>query len=326
MNRVLIVGVPRSGTSWVGRVLGSTPGATYLGEPDNHEYRPWALRAKLGVPGYFYPAPAGSAADYERLWSVACGLEGGARSSPPTRMRRRISTGLLARIPHRDVLRAFQSRRRLPLLVRAATLLAVPDGPIGTGGNLVLKSVQAQLSLEWLAARFPLQVVLVFRRPLNVLSSWKQLGWVSHDAADPLAELDPAVGRDVAARIGVEELGGGEPAIARAAWLVGLLTAELQAAARRHPEWPAVWHEELCANPHEMFRDLARRAGLSWATEVDDLLDDLNRPGTGYETARVASTLPDLWRTRLTDDERHRASDVLDRFTIEEPSLPADER
>ena len=34
--RVLVAGLPRSGTTWVGEVLGRTAGARYLHEPDNH--------------------------------------------------------------------------------------------------------------------------------------------------------------------------------------------------------------------------------------------------------------------------------------------------
>ena len=38
--RVLVAGLPRSGTTWVGEVLGRTAGARYLHEPDNHLVRP----------------------------------------------------------------------------------------------------------------------------------------------------------------------------------------------------------------------------------------------------------------------------------------------
>ena len=34
MTRVLILGVPRSGTTWSGRALGATEHAAYVNEPD----------------------------------------------------------------------------------------------------------------------------------------------------------------------------------------------------------------------------------------------------------------------------------------------------
>ena len=48
--RVLVAGLPRSGTTWVGEVLGRTAGARYLHEPDNHLVRPdaWLAKRRLG--------------------------------------------------------------------------------------------------------------------------------------------------------------------------------------------------------------------------------------------------------------------------------------
>ena len=74
MTRVLVTGAPRSATTWVGVVLGATEGATYLHEPDEISWRPFALAALRGqshapilAPGE--PAPRA----YERLWDAAFG-------------------------------------------------------------------------------------------------------------------------------------------------------------------------------------------------------------------------------------------------------------
>ncbi len=78
-RRVLVAGIPRSGTTWVGRVLGQARGACYVHEPDNHLVRPqaWWVKRRLGA----YPRllPGQPAPDYERLFRVA--FAGGARPS-----------------------------------------------------------------------------------------------------------------------------------------------------------------------------------------------------------------------------------------------------
>ena len=51
--RILVAGLPRSGTTWVAEVLGRTAGARYLHEPDNHLVRPdawWAKRRPRRLP------------------------------------------------------------------------------------------------------------------------------------------------------------------------------------------------------------------------------------------------------------------------------------
>jgi hypothetical protein len=308
---VLVVGVPRSGSSWVGRVLGSTPGSAYLNEPDNHQHSPFALRAKLGLPGRFYTELTGDddAAAYSALWTTAFAAEDSG-DSPMDRVRRNVSSRLLRRATDAEVRRAFAVGRCTSGGLRMAAALAVPERP-PAGDRLVVKSVHAQLSLEWLAARFPIRIAIVLRDPLNVLSSWKQMGWL-RPGAEILEELDPETARRLEARYAVDACGTGT--VEQAAHLIGLLHSALTDVTSRHADWVVLSHEELCARPHEGFQEAAESLGLRWGDAVDALVDDLNRPGRGYETARVTAGLADAWRSRLTAEEQDAARTVFGRF------------
>jgi hypothetical protein len=319
---VLIVGVPRSGTSWVGRVLGSTPGARYLREPDNHEHTPFALRAKLGVPGRYYTdlAEGDEAPAYARLWGEALGARP-SDDSVVERVRRKLSLRLLRAATDEQVLRSLQKGRWATHGLRLAAALAVPERP-SQSDKLVVKSVHAQLAVDWLAARFPLRVAVVLREPLNVLSSWKQMGWI-RPGVETLDELDPVSVRRLEARYGSSPGIAGQVIagqVEHAAYLIALLHSALADAARRHPEWVVLSHEALCTDPHERFRDAAADLGLDWGSSVDALLDELNRPGEGYETARVASDLQGVWRKRLSQEERDAAISVFRRFDALAPT------
>lgn len=325
MKRVLVAGIPRSGTSWVGRVLGSTEGAVYVGEPDNHEHAPFALRAKLRLPGWFYTAldPEADAADYELLWSAAFGLPELRVSSgltPVERLRRRTSRQLLRRVSDDERRRAFQAPDRVRPALRVAAAIAIPERPERPGEAIVAKSVYAPLALEWLAARFPVEIVLVHRDPLNVLSSWLELGWIDGPGADPLGELAPAVAQPLARRLGAPPLPADASPLAGAAWLVGLLEAVLRAAAERHPQWTSVSHEALCSDARAGFAELAGRLDLRWSEHSDRLVERLDRPGSGYETSRVASELAEVWRERLTPAQAAEVSAILEAFHAESPA------
>jgi hypothetical protein len=313
---VLVAGVPRSGSSWVVRVLGSTPGAAYLGEPDNHEHSPFALNAKLGLPGRFFTelTDGDEAPAYSTLWAEALG-ERGARDSPADRVRRKISERLLRRATDAQVRQSFELGRCTTAGLRFAAALAVPERPPG-GDRLVVKSVHAALALEWIASRFAVKVAVVLRNPLNVLSSWKEMGWL-RPGAEPLAELDPATARGLEARHGVDAVRA--TGVEQAAHLIALLHSALVDAARRNPDWVVLSHEDLSARPHDGFKEAAETLGLRWGASVDALLAELNRPGKGYETARVASDLADVWRSRLAPEEQTTARTVFDRFvTLED--------
>ena len=104
--------------------------------------------------------------------------------------------------------------------------------------------------------------------------------------------------------------------LSRAAWLLGLLTSALKDAVERHPEWHVVAHEDLCREPNERFRALAETIGLAWDPAVDRLLEETNRPGTGYEASRERASLPDAWRSRLSPAQISESMDVLRGFPI----------
>jgi hypothetical protein len=315
---VLIVGVPRSGTTWVSRILGSTPGACSLDEPDNHFSFPFAYRAKLRLRTRQFPylTANADAPEFEALWQAAFSH----RHHEPslvTRTRRSASLRLLATAGVPAISASLNGSRRPPGRLRLAAGLAVPEQPPAGADHLVVKSVHTLLALDWLLARHELTVVVVLREPLNILSSWAQLGWLGRPGDDMLDTLSPEAARQLEATIGVQRSAASMSSVlARAAWLVGLLTLGLKDGVDRHPKWHVVAHEDLCRQPNERFRALAQTIGLGWDPAVDRLLDEGNRPGTGYDASRERASLPDAWRSRLSPAQIRESMDVLGAFPI----------
>ena len=294
--RVLVAGLPRSGTTWVGEVLGRCAGARYLHEPDNHLVRPeaWWAKRRLGPYPELRPGAGAVSAeveDYERLWAVA--FSGGARPSP-------LYAGL----------RVLQ-RAGAP---RVSGLLASRQRPRPAPGPLVVKSVHCARALEWTAGRFGPAVVIVERHPFGVIASWRKLGW------DDFLDTDPAALRHSVVVLGVDPPRRGASWLERAAWHYGLLSSHLALARRRYPEWLVVRHEVLCGGPEPAFRRLAARLGLHFGDEAARFLAASNRPGDGYSTQRLWHEQVDGGRSRLAPAERALVSATLEAFT---GALPA---
>ncbi|MBV8528592.1 MAG: sulfotransferase, partial [Candidatus Dormibacteraeota bacterium] len=71
MNRILIVGAPRSGTTWLANALSATPGARLAHEPDNTAFNADALESMELYGGYAAPHVGERVPAYERLWDPA---------------------------------------------------------------------------------------------------------------------------------------------------------------------------------------------------------------------------------------------------------------
>jgi hypothetical protein len=147
VNRVLVVGVPRSGTTWLAATLATTPGAVLMHEPDNPAFSADAEESRALYGGYPVLRPGERVPEYEMLWDRGFGS---AEASQLTAAR--------------------QGRR---LGRRAANRPAA----------VVAKSVFAAFAMEWLMDRYAPRVVLIERNPIAVVASWMRLDFVIGDLA-----------------------------------------------------------------------------------------------------------------------------------------------
>lgn len=317
MRPLLVVGIPRSGTTWIAKVIARGTGASYLEEPDNHFRFAFAFRAKaaLGLRGHPLLVPGDSpeaARDYELLWRAALAPEG--PSSSLRTVGGRVADRIVAKAGAERVTRVLADGR-LGLDLEFGRRLAEPRRLEHGGRSILVKSVYAALAVEWIAQRHDVSVVVAERHPLNIVSSWQELGWLGADGQEPFQALDPNVVDSLTARFGVEPPTEGS-SVGAVAWLVGALGRALGEAAKRNPSWHRVVHEDICRSPKEGFQSLAEALALPWSAEGGRAIDDWNRPGHGYETHRVAVDLPRAWESRLSPEDIEEATGVLERFSV----------
>ena len=292
---VVVLGLPRSGTTWTAHLLACAPGTVAVLEPDNEKTQVAAVEAKAGVGRFPVLRPGDDAEAYARLWAWALhGAEPTAAQRLAGRLFHRADPGQL------EALAAGRPSPRLRLAGRLARPPRAVAGSEGSGRRVVAKSVHAPLAAEWLADRLAVSVVVVLRHPANVLASWLALDLPDRDRH---LETVTAVREHYLERWDVAPPGRGAGALDRAVWQLGLLTAALEEAADGHPQWLVRRHEELCARPEDEFRRLYQALDLVWTDRAGQELAASDRPGEGFSLTRRAADLADGWRRRLGPEE-----------------------
>ena len=296
-DRLVLVGAARSGTSWLGHALGRARGVRFYYEPDNVDADP-SKDTAAGRRG-FGPYPVidsdRDAGQFAPLWDLV--FSGRLPFALRERRRLRPAAQVALRLPR---------SLRDPLVRAAASLSARRPG---RAQSVVVKTIYATFSLEWLVARYRPQVIAMQRNPLNVVSSWRELHIPLFDLA-----TRPILRARYIEPLGIEPPGGSAPEVARIAWHVGLLTHVISEALDRHPEWIFVTHEDLCADPATTIRGVAEQVGLAWSDDIDRFLNNNNRHGEGLAPVRIAAEEPTKWRQRLTDVEVAQIEAVLEKF------------
>ncbi len=308
-RRVLVVGAGRYGTTWVGKILGRAKDATYVHEPDNFDWVSFAGRARAGL-GLLPAIDAGADAPepYARLWDAAF-----ATGRPA--LRNRVATRLYGGLPDATKYAVIQPGGRARSLRHAvATRLAKAHTGSPGATHHVVKSVTVPLALEWLAARYQPAVVLVRRHPLDVLAS--RVGFGTIFLANVHHYVDPDAMAQRVERWGVPPRPPATDGFAHLVWMAAFTMSAYDEVAARHAEFHVVDHETLRADPQAQLRRLVDAVGLEWSDRADEHLRASNRPGTGFETKRVAEAASSDGRDRLSPDQRRVAVEILSAFPV----------
>ncbi len=317
---IVIVGLPRSGTTWSFQALWHAMGMRRIAEPDNEDKNPAAIHGKHGLGRYPSLVPGDRSPAYHRLWEWI--LTGGYETRRSRTARRIMAPGADDRI--------FDGRLD-PVTWLAATVArdprpgrgpakGVPTQPVPAGQpvlppedlRVITKSIHAQLAITWLSAEFDIDVLVLLRHPANVLASWMKVNL--KDARNTTLETRPEIRSRFVEPWGVP-LPGPDP-VERMCWRIGLLVAALEEAVASNPQWRVASHEALCLDPFSEFRTLYDQLGLEWSPATEEYLRSHDRRGEGFQVTRVASELPDAWQRRLDDDHLATLRRVLAWFPI----------
>lgn len=304
---ILVVGVPRSGSTWVARTLAAGDGAIYLHEPDGHARSVAAVGAKFGL-GQM-PVVADTEAlppRLARLWSrVMSDASAAPRPSPAAR----VLTRAAARLSGQSRDKLVRPLPNLQPLSPLADLLVDGScrGITEDATLIVAKTVHSCMSAGSLAAHLRPDAVVATERPLReVVASWLELDYwplppEEEDAIVPMLQTHgctlapPGRHTDAPRTHDVE----------RIVWLVGAMSLLLRKSTHASG-WNTLDHAAAAIDPIDHFRRLYEQLGLDFDSRVADFIRSSNSVGSTYSTNRVATGEVSKWRSRLSVDTADR--------------------
>jgi Sulfotransferase family len=301
---ILVTGMPRTATSWVGKMLEASGALVYVNEPLNPQHppgrSPGVLRAEVEHAFQYIGE------HNEDVWLPAFRDTVRLRFHPLAEVRRNHRPYDLARAVNYTAGFALgRLRRRRALLDDPYAVFAAP----------------------WLARRVGCRVVVTVRDPVATVSSWRRLGWTPR-----LAELlaQPALVRDRLGRFRPEleaALAGGDgDGVGPASLLWRVIYATVAAYREEIQGLEVVRHEDLSADPVPAFAALYGRVGLPFGPGAERAIRAATEAGSGGGAMRwsvsaggVSKTAArrldskanlKVWRERLTDAEAARVREL----------------
>lgn len=287
-NWIFVTGTPRSGTTFVGKVLSLPLEVDYIHEPFN---------PRTGMPGivgwHRYVRPALDSEEMqqyhalaEKIFSYDLKLKGrvSERDAWPRKAAKAVVGG------------------RGPFYLTLAKLnpfhkAAVIKDPIGS------------LLSEYLYLHFSVKPVIVIKHPTSFVASLKRVNWwphpsklndQSHLIEDYFAEDTDFITRE-----------WGDPVLGAAAfWRI--VHKVLLAQASKYPDWQVVTHERLSEDPISTFQGLYKTLELPWDMGIQRKVSRLTQGNRSAEA-----------RSGVVQDFRRNSSEI---FRMRRDSLSLEER
>lgn len=295
---ILVSGSHRSGTTWVGRMIATSPSVGYIHEPFNPLHRPGICTA-IFPQWFMYVTEENEAPFYEPLKRM---------------LAFRFSMGA--------ELAALRTARHLGRMGKNWCNFTVNRLRHATP---LMKDPIAIFSCEWLARRFDMNVIMMIRHPAAFASSLRRLNWV-HDFNGFLRQpllmrgyLAPFTGE-------VEEFARNQHDILDQAILLWRMMHHTILHYREaHKDWIFLRHEDISTAPLEHFMYIFKRLNLDFTDKVKATIDDYTNASNPSEaekghllTKRDSKSTIKSWKKKLTEAEiehiRNQVEDISHAF------------
>lgn len=301
VKATLVTGPPRSGSTWVGRMLAASPSFYYVHEPFN----PQVKSRKRGYDVSFKHHYTYICEENESLY-----LEGirrvvqGRFSWRPALASLESISDVVSMLKEARLRRKFRKQNVFPLI----------------------KDPIALVSAEWMATRFDINVIAMIRHPAAFVASMKRLGWPFR--AHNWALSQPCLLHDVLEpfRSELEDLDRSQrDVVDQASLLWKVLTYITFKYQERHANWIFLRHEDISSDPVKGFQALYQKLGLNFTPDIQETVFNHSH-ATNPSAAQGKDMLLKLnsqenikaWKWRLSSSEieriRHNVEPISRRY------------
>ncbi|HEY1411480.1 MAG TPA: sulfotransferase [Rhodopila sp.] len=299
---ILILGAPRSGTTWLAKIIDSHPDVIYRHEPDETLPAPPSLEAAALPPllGRWIADRGPRAVSFKPFFRKSF------QPAWASSVRLAIAT-------------AVKAAGRLPPPVEWLARVPIPDFAAHPAPRIAIKSVRWAEGAAVLARSLPeSRTIFILRHPCGQVASLMHGARQRHfdlrtDGTD--MPFDEAAAVAFAAIHGLDDPGfQALPDAAKYAWSWRAFNEPAYAALAALPNVHVVLYEALCARPEAESRRILAFAGLGWNMQTEDFVarSTVHRGKAGYYAVyRNAAAAAEKWRKTMLPADQQAVRSVM---------------
>ena len=283
---ILLTGSHRSGSTWIGKMIGESKEVCYIQEPFNLNHRPGVCSAKF------------------ENWFTYINEENEIFYNDHIKKTLRFKYHFL------DELKSVQSPYDIKRMLNDYINFSLARF---RGSRPLFKDPIAFFSADWLAKKHNFQVIVLIRHPAAFASSIKRV-----NSPHPFAHFlrQNALMRDHLKTFEkeIEEYAYHPPGmIDQAILLWKIIHSVIYKYMRKNRDWIFIRHEDISIDPLKGFRDLFQKLGLQYTEKIEKVIQEHASPknpteGMGGRRFILRNSKSNVlkWKKSLTENEIDR--------------------
>lgn len=282
---MIVTGVPRSGTTWIGKIISLSKQYHYVPEfinPDGGIYR------NMKPFKWFQFINSENFLKFKKYFDELLNFQ---YVQSSIRLDKSLIEKLLNTIHY------YQKK-----------YLGYPQA--------LLKEPQSCFSSEFLCNRLDLNVIIIIRHPAAVVNSFKRVGW--NVDFSPILEQSTLVKEHLSSYETLMKNNPKDDVVGNVSILYLIIMDVLTKFINRNPDWIIVKHEELCNDPINEFKKLYKKLGLAFTKKIEKKIylsthGKLITPDKNmtFMFTRDSKSLINSWKTQLKREEIKRIRNIV---------------
>jgi len=294
LKPVLVTGSPRSGTTWVGRMLAPSSQLYYIHEPLNPDYPPGCGVCNIRFNHHqTYITEENEKKYFKPIKSM---IEG----------RYNFFAAILESRSMNDIKKEWRQRKQF-LDYRRKNMRPLIKDPI------------ALMSAGWFGRRFDIHVVVMIRHPAAFVASMKRLNWGFDPSRWALSQplllkdfLSPFENELKILRDSKKDIVDQTALVWKVMYYVVLRYKEL------YPNWTYLRHEDISRDPKVQFEKLYKALGLNFTDELQERIFEYSNESNPSRSQGVEKLIKlnskkavSSWKNLLSAEEIIRIQNIV---------------
>jgi len=279
-KKILLVSLPRSGSSWIATILANAENSYLVYEPDNIKVTLRAIFLKKYIKVYPFLKADDKEKKYYKLFNFVFN---------DLKYPKNICREFL-HINGQKVLRRLTGKRSVQLFRYSE----------GNPKIKIVKSVHCGLALEFLMGNFEFQPVILLRHPASLARSFLSMDLIE-------AGEDFSTYKGLFEDFGLDQNDTGlkniKSSLNRIGFKIGLFYSYFSRMIEKYPGIILIRHEDFLDDPENAFAELYAKLGLNWSTRVTDFIHSTDNHGTGFQINRERAKEKDKWRGYFSESQ-----------------------